>query len=204
MRRDNNNDLNEADKNGINPIDIVCVNLYPFQKTAENINSSFDDIIENIDIGGPSLIRAAAKNYKFVSVLTNPSQYDEFLEELKNGEINSGTREKLALAAFSHTADYDTYISNYLERKFDKEPSHIRVNFPIEKALRYGENPHQEAALYGSFHSYFDVFHGKELSYNNILDLISAVELVEDLGENSCAIIKHNNPAGAANEIHTS
>jgi phosphoribosylaminoimidazolecarboxamide formyltransferase/IMP cyclohydrolase len=197
-RRDNESDNKQAIENGIIPIDIVCVNLYPFVKTAENPSSTLEDIIENIDIGGPGLIRASAKNYKHVSILTNPQQYDSFLCELKEGSVSEETRIKLAVAAYSHTAEYDTYISNFLEKKFLLQPSHIRINHKLEHTLRYGENPHQSAAIYGNFSSYFEVFHGKELSYNNILDLISAVELVEDLEDNSCGIIKHNNPAGAA------
>jgi phosphoribosylaminoimidazolecarboxamide formyltransferase/IMP cyclohydrolase len=198
FRRDNKNDSLDADKNNITPIDIICVNLYPFRKTAENSDSTLDEIIENIDIGGPSLIRASAKNYQFVSVLTSPLQYPAFLEELNNGTISESMRKKLAIEAFSYTAEYDSYIANYLEKKFDQPSTHVRLNLKKEKDLRYGENPHQKAALYGTFHTYFEVFHGKELSYNNILDLVSAVELVEDLGEISCTIIKHNNPAGAA------
>ncbi len=205
FRREDEDDKKEAETNKIIPIDIVCVNLYPFVKVAENPNSSLENIIENIDIGGPSLIRAAAKNYKYVSVLTEPAQYDSFLTELKNGNVNEETRRGLAVAAFSHTAQYDTYISNFLENKFGMEPTHIRINEPKEKVLRYGENPHQKGVLYGRFHDYFEVFHGKELSYNNILDLIAAVELVEDMGdlapseiECACSIIKHQNPAGAA------
>ncbi|MFO7444973.1 MAG: bifunctional phosphoribosylaminoimidazolecarboxamide formyltransferase/IMP cyclohydrolase [Ignavibacteriaceae bacterium] len=198
FRRDKEEDKKQAADNGILPIDIVCVNLYPFIKTAENKNSTFDDIIENIDIGGPSLIRASAKNYKHVSILTNPGQYESFLEELKNGNVSEETRVRLAVEAFSHTSHYDTYIANFFENKFSLPQTHIRINYKIDKKLRYGENPHQQAALYGDFHNYFNVFHGKELSYNNILDLISAVDLVEDLGKNACAIIKHNNPAGAA------
>jgi len=198
FRRDNKEDQKEVEKNNIPLIDIVCVNLYPFKKVAGNPESDLNSIIENIDIGGPSLIRAAAKNYNYVSVLTDPSQYDIFLEELDKGQVGEETRLKLAVAAFSHTADYDTYISNFLESKFNFEPTHIRINYPKEKVLRYGENPHQKAALYGNFSDYFEVFHGKELSYNNILDLIAAIELVEDLGKGSCAIIKHQNAAGAA------
>jgi phosphoribosylaminoimidazolecarboxamide formyltransferase / IMP cyclohydrolase len=198
FRRDNIEDQKQAEANGILPIDIICVNLYPFVKTAEDPNSDLDKIIENIDIGGPSLIRASAKNYKYVSILTDPKQYDSFLIELKAGEVSEFTRKSLAIAAFSHTAFYDTYISNFLEKKFEIPSSHIRINLAKEKVLRYGENPHQQAALYGDFHEYFEVFHGKEVSYNNILDLIAAVELIEDLGKNSCAIIKHQNPAGAA------
>ncbi len=205
FRRDNEADLKQAEENKIIPIDIVCVNLYPFVKTAENKNSSLEDIIENIDIGGPSLIRAAAKNFRFTAILTNPNQYDPFVEELKSGKVNLKTRKKLAVEAFSHTADYDTYIANFLEDKFELPKNNFRLNYAKEHSLRYGENPHQQAALYGNFNSYFKIFHGKELSYNNILDLVSAVELVEDLDLNMdaqnktcCAIIKHQNPAGAA------
>lgn len=198
FRRDNPSDQKEVEKNDINPVDIVCVNLYPFIKTVENPSADLQEIIENIDIGGPSLIRAAAKNYPYVSILTDPSQYNSFIEELKTGCVSDETRKKLAVSAFSHTAHYDTYISNYLEKKFEVEKSHIRLNYPVSKSLRYGENPHQQAALYGDFFNYFEILHGKELSYNNILDLISAVEIIEDLDENSSVIIKHNNPAGAS------
>lgn len=198
FRRENISDKAEAEKNNILPIDIVCVNLYPFEKVAGNPKSSFDLIIENIDIGGPSLVRASAKNFNYVSILTNPSQYNDFISELEAGKISEDTRKKLAAEAFSHTAEYDTYISNFLEDKFSIPSGSFRINLKKEKDLRYGENPHQSASIFGSFQDYFEVFHGKELSYNNILDLIAAVELVEDLGENSCAIIKHMNPAGAA------
>lgn len=200
FRRDNKDDRDEAEVNDIIPIDIVCVNLYPFVKTVQNPNSTLEEIIENIDIGGPSLIRASAKNYQYVSVLTNPEQYDSFVEELNSGGISLETRQKLAGDAFSHTSYYDTHIANFLEAKFGLEKSHIRLNLKHEKKLRYGENPHQQADIYGDFYKYFEVFHGKELSYNNILDLIAAVELVEDLDGVSCAIIKHNNPAGASTD----
>jgi len=205
FRRDNTEDKSQALENQISPIDIVCVNLYPFVKTSSDPNASLDEIIENIDIGGPSLIRASAKNYKFVSILTNPTQYDTFLNELKTGIISNETRVKLAVEAFSHTAFYDTFISNFLEKKFDLPSTHFRINLPKEKVLRYGENPHQQAALFGSFNNYFEVLHGKEISYNNILDLIAGVELAEDLTKSlggteeiTCTIIKHQNPAGAA------
>lgn len=197
-RRDNQSDLKEASQNSIEPIDIVCVNLYPFKQTTSKHNVSVDEIIENIDIGGPSLIRAAAKNHRFVSVLTSPGQYASFLSELENGEISDYTKRELAVAAYSHTAEYDTYIANFLQNIFSLESTHIRLNHPKAGSLRYGENPHQKAEVYGDFYSYFEILHGKELSYNNILDLVAAVELVEELGNNSCAIIKHNNPAGAA------
>ncbi|HEX9253796.1 MAG TPA: bifunctional phosphoribosylaminoimidazolecarboxamide formyltransferase/IMP cyclohydrolase, partial [Ignavibacteriaceae bacterium] len=198
FRRDNYSDIKQATENSIETIDIVCVNLYPFVKTVANPKSSLDEIIENIDIGGPSLVRASAKNYKFVSILTNPDQYDSFLDELNAGSISEETRKKLAVAAYSHTANYDTHIANYLENKFSLPVTHIRVNEKLSQSLRYGENPHQNAGIYGNFEEYFSVFHGKEISYNNILDLVAAVELCEDLGETACTIIKHNNPAGAA------
>ncbi|QQS38093.1 MAG: bifunctional phosphoribosylaminoimidazolecarboxamide formyltransferase/IMP cyclohydrolase [Ignavibacteriales bacterium] len=197
-RRDNTSDRTDVEKLEIPSVDIVIVNLYPFVKTIQNTDSTLDEIIENIDIGGPSLIRASAKNYKDVCVLTDPSQYEEFLNELKSGSVSLETRQKLAVAAFSYTSFYDTHIANYLEKRFEIQPTHLRVNKLVERKLRYGENPHQTAFVYGEFEKYFEVFHGKEISYNNILDLVSAVELVEDLGKNSCAIIKHNNPAGAA------
>jgi phosphoribosylaminoimidazolecarboxamide formyltransferase/IMP cyclohydrolase len=198
LRRDNGNDLKEAEANNIKPIDLVCVNLYSFIKTAENPDSDLNTIIENIDIGGPSLIRASAKNYKCVSVLTNPEQYDPFIDELNKGNISIETRERLATQAFAHTAFYDAHIADFFENKFPGSSDTLRLFYKKEKSLRYGENPHQNASIYGNFYSYFNIFHGKELSYNNILDLISAVQLVEELGNNSCSIIKHNNPAGAA------
>ncbi|MCZ7610973.1 MAG: bifunctional phosphoribosylaminoimidazolecarboxamide formyltransferase/IMP cyclohydrolase [Ignavibacterium sp.] len=198
FRRDNAHDITQANENQILPIDIVCVNLYPFVKTISNLNSTLEDIIENIDIGGPSLVRASAKNYKYVSILTNPEQYDSFIDELNKGEVSENTRKKLAVEAFSHTANYDTHIANFLEAEFEEPQSYIRINEKLNYTLRYGENPHQSASVFGNFNDYFEVFHGKEISYNNILDLVSAVELCEDLGEVSCTIIKHNNPAGAA------
>lgn len=198
LRKDNPNDLKEANENSIVGIDIVCVNLYPFIKTIQNPDCTLDEAIENIDIGGPSLIRAAAKNHKYVSVLTNPEQYDVFLKELKSGEVSDITRKQLAVEAFSHTANYDTHIANYLESRFAVNQNYIRINEKLSSSLRYGENPHQKASVFGNFDEYFEVFHGKEISYNNILDLVAAVELCEDLGECCCTIIKHNNPAGAA------
>ena len=198
LRRDNEVDQKEAKENQISPIDIVCVNLYPFINVTSKEDVDLDTAVENIDIGGISLIRAAAKNHKFVSVLTSPYQYEKFLEELSKDEITEETKRKLAVAAFAHTSEYDTYIANYFESRFKLEPKNIRINLPLDQNLRYGENPHQKAGIYGKFSDHFELLHGKELSYNNIFDLVSAVELVEELGENSCTIIKHSNPAGAA------
>jgi phosphoribosylaminoimidazolecarboxamide formyltransferase/IMP cyclohydrolase len=198
MRRNNETDTSEANKNGIAPIDVVCVNLYPFAKTLADKNSTLQDKIENIDIGGPSLIRAAAKNFEHVAVLTNPQQYDDFIAELNQGEISLETRKRLAAEAFAHTANYDRIIADYFEKEFLGVEKHLRINAPLNRTLRYGENPHQSAAFYGDFETYFETLHGKELSYNNIVDLFAAVELATELGNNAVAIIKHTNPAGAA------
>lgn len=202
FRRDYLSDKNEADVNKIEPIDIVCVNLYPFKEKAENPATTIDELIENIDIGGPSLIRAAAKNYKYVSVLTNPDQYQSFIEILKTKNISVETNKQLALDAFAYTSNYDTFIANTLENKFELQTDYLRFNEKKIFNLRYGENPHQSASLYGNFFSYFNVLHGKEISYNNILDINAAAELIEDLEPNSAAIIKHNNPSGAATSFN--
>ncbi|MCH6573934.1 MAG: bifunctional phosphoribosylaminoimidazolecarboxamide formyltransferase/IMP cyclohydrolase [Bacteroidetes bacterium] len=204
FRRENDSDKKEAKQSNIYPIDVVCVNLYPFIEVTKKENVDIDTAIENIDIGGPSLIRAAAKNYKYVSILTSPDQYDDFLDELSSGNISEKTRRNLAVDAFSNTAEYDTCIANYFEIKFETENKSLRINLPRTKTLRYGENPHQTAQVHGDFFSYFEILYGKELSYNNIFDLVSAVELIEDLGTNACTIIKHSNPAGAAigNDIY--
>ncbi|NOX19235.1 MAG: bifunctional phosphoribosylaminoimidazolecarboxamide formyltransferase/IMP cyclohydrolase [Chlorobi bacterium] len=198
MRPDNEKDKSEAKANGINPIQIVCVNLYPFPKVVNNPNAGLEEKIENIDIGGPSLIRAAAKNYKYVSVLTSPEQYDKYISEIENGEISLAKNEELASAAFSHTSYYDTIIANFFEEEFNQPKTSLRINYKIEKELRYGENPHQKAFIYGHFHDNFDVLHGKELSYNNIVDLTAAIDLLDDLDKTACVILKHTNPAGAA------
>jgi len=198
MRRDNPSDLKEAEENNISPIELVCISLYPFKEVAKNPDADLDTLIENIDIGGPTMIRAAAKNNKFVSVLTDPQQYLPFLEELKSGSISYETRKNLAVSAFAHTSDYDSFIVNSLQQKMNITSNYFNRSYKLASKLRYGENPHQQAGVYGEFYDNFEFIHGKELSYNNILDLVSAVELVENLGGNSCSIIKHNNPAGAA------
>ncbi len=198
MRRDNVTDLKEAGENQILPIDIVCVNLYPFPNVVNRTDISLEEKIENIDIGGPSLIRASAKNFENVSVLTDPSQYSGFISELKSGQVSINTRKKLAYAAFSYTSFYDTLIVNYFEKEFEQPKTAIRLNFKSSFDLRYGENPHQSAYLFGDFENYFDILHGKELSYNNIVDLSAAVELVNEFDEAACVIVKHTNPCGAA------
>ena len=198
MRRQNMQDQKEAEQNNISPIDIVCVNLYPFPQVVNKTGITFEEKIENIDIGGPSLIRASAKNFEFISVLTNPSQYSGFISELKAGNVSKETRKKLAYEAFSYTSFYDTLIANYLEKEFALQKTAIRLNYKSSFDLRYGENPHQKAYLFGDFDNYFDILHGKELSYNNLVDLAASVDLVHDIKENACVIIKHTNPCGAA------
>ncbi len=202
FRRDNEGDLKQAAGHKIDDIDVVCVNLYPFQKVAANPDADVDELIENIDIGGPSLIRAAAKNNASVSVLTSPSQYAEFIERSKNDTVTSEYRRMLAVRAYEVTANYDVAISNTLADKFSSKKSYFSFSQPIADTLRYGENPHQQAFLSGGFNSLFEKFHGKELSYNNILDINSAFEIVREFDEPGCAIIKHNNPSGAA--VHSS
>jgi phosphoribosylaminoimidazolecarboxamide formyltransferase/IMP cyclohydrolase len=198
FRRNNKNDILEANQNGIAPIDIVCVNLYPFEKVVDKDDVAEETKIENIDIGGPSLIRASAKNYKYVSVLTNPDQYENFITRLQEGNINENFRRELAAEAFSHTAKYDKLIADYFEHKLIGKNETFRVNLPLHSELRYGENPHQKAFLYGNFYENYKFLHGKELSYNNIIDLVAADDLVNELDENACVIIKHTNPCGAA------
>lgn len=198
LMRDSQDDYQVAEQNNINSIEIVCVNLYPFKQTIKKEDVTLDEVIENIDIGGPSLIRAAAKNYKRVSVLTSPEQYSDFIEKLKDNSLSEDYRLQLAYKAFSYTADYDVSIANYFEKKFDLEKTHLRISEKLSSTLRYGENPHQKASLYGDFFSYFQILHGKEISYNNILDIIAGVELSEELNSAACVIIKHNNPCGVA------
>lgn len=198
LMRKEEKDLIQAEQNKITPIEIVCVNLYPFKEVIKKDGVELEEVIENIDIGGPSLIRAAAKNYKYVSVLTSPNQYSDFIEKLKSNSFDEKYRLNLAYKAFSHTADYDTAISNYFEKKFEFEKISLRISEKLVSTLRYGENPHQKASVFGDFYSYFEILHGKEISYNNILDLIAGVELSEELNSAACVIIKHNNPCGVA------
>lgn len=198
MRQDNQSDRRQAEENNLYPIDVVCVNLYPFPQIVKQENLSLEEKIENIDIGGPSLIRASAKNYKHVSVLTNPDQYDFFIKELKTGSISELTRQKLAFDAFAYTSYYDTLITNFFEKEFNLEKSGLRINYLSSQELRYGENPHQKAVLFGDCNQKFEILHGKELSYNNILDLTASIELISDIEDTACCIIKHTNPCGAA------
>lgn len=204
--RDNESHAKTAKEMSIPNIDIVVVNLYPFESVAAKKESTIEDIIENIDIGGPAMIRSAAKNHNYVTVVISPKDYDNVLKEIKtSGDTSLGTRQVLAAKAFSHTALYDTVISNFLGRKYGlRFRDEFTVGGRLIQTMRYGENPHQDSAFYreplmfetGVCQS--DQLHGKELSYNNIVDLNSAIELVKEFSRPAAVIIKHNNPCGAA------
>ena len=207
--RDHEDHLRAAAEHGIEPVDLVCVNLYPFEQTLARGDASDAEITENIDIGGPTMIRAAAKNSAFAAVLVDPADYEPVLAELRStdGRLSLETRRRLAARAFALTARYDAAISNWHATLLHGEgfPPSWRDAYEKVLDLRYGENPHQRAAFYARVGSPTHLLegvrqlHGKELSFNNLLDLHSARELVEDLGPTpACAIVKHNNPCGAA------
>jgi phosphoribosylaminoimidazolecarboxamide formyltransferase / IMP cyclohydrolase len=195
-------DNDELEKLNIDPIELVVVNLYPFKKTVDKSDITPAIATENIDIGGPTMIRAAAKNFAHVCVLTDPSQYELFSKELSgDGAISFATRQTLARKAFQHTADYDSAISNYFTGLDSLElPEQLSLTLPKSAELRYGENPHQKAGVYGNQTEYIDCFHGKELSYNNYLDIDSALQLIAEFrGEDpATAIFKHTVPCGVA------
>jgi phosphoribosylaminoimidazolecarboxamide formyltransferase / IMP cyclohydrolase len=217
--RGNEEHVAAVDAHGIQPIDMVVVNLYAFEKTAQRPGVAFSDVIENIDIGGPSMVRSAAKNFEDVAIVTATADYAAIAEELagENGSLGRATRWRLAKAAFAVTAAYDAGIATALESiaepsshgvpaVFDTEalPTTVRVIDPLKTVLRYGENPHQRAALYvdgsGRGVAAAKPLQGKELSYNNIVDLDACWELVNEFGgeDAAVAIIKHTNPCGAA------
>lgn len=203
---------NQAMQNaGISPIELVIVNLYPFVETIAQADCTLEDAIENIDIGGPTLIRAAAKNYQHVTVIVDPEDYSILLSEMEsgNGTVALTRRFQFAQKAFSHTARYDSAISHYLtaidaNQQQQLFPDHLNLNFNIIQSLRYGENPHQQAAFYrdainlpGSLANYTQL-QGKELSYNNIADTDAAWECIKTFNHPACVIIKHANPCGVA------
>lgn len=196
-RRDQPEHMAALATHGLGPIDIVVVNLYPFADTIARPNVGFDDAIEQIDVGGPAMVRAAAKNHQHVLVVVSPDDYDMVLAALRENRATPDLRRSLAARAFAHTAAYDAAIAAYLAA--EPFPATLPVAFRKAQDLRYGENPHQAAALYGDFGSYFEQLHGKELSYINILDIAAAQELIEEFpaGEGAAlAIVKHTNPCG--------
>jgi phosphoribosylaminoimidazolecarboxamide formyltransferase/IMP cyclohydrolase len=204
-RRDSAEHLAEAKANGIDLIDLVVVNLYPFEETVAKPGCAFADAIENIDIGGPSMLRSAAKNHASVSVVTDPADYERVLAALAAPAQLPSLRLELALKVFQRTSAYDAAISNYLESQAEPAPgaifglpSRLSLTLPLAQRLRYGENPHQQAALYGSFHEAFEQLQGKELSFNNILDITASTYLIGEFEKPTLAILKHTNPCGAA------
>ena len=189
----------------IEEIDLVCVNLYPFERTVARRDVSEEEAIENIDVGGPTMIRAAAKNHRFVAVVVRPESYDAVLDELEEtGELSAVTRHWLANEAFACTARYDAAISRWFGRRYEQLPTYWVTAWEKELDLSYGENPHQRAALYveprarSHVLSMVSKLHGKPLSFNNVLDLNSARTLLGDLDVPGCVIVKHNNPCGVA------
>lgn len=203
--RSNKGHMKQLEENKIKKIDIVVVNLYPFEETAAK-NASFSEAIENIDIGGPSLLRAAAKNFESVITIVDPADYPLLLGQLRKNKIDKKLHSALALKVFEHTARYDSIINNYFREKFSTAlfPNILNLTFRKKQDLRYGENPHQKAAFYVDptlFESSIATskqLHGKELSFNNILDIDNAFELVKEFKEPAAAVIKHTNPSGCA------
>lgn len=194
-----------AREHGIQPIDLVVVNLYPFEQTIARPGVTLPEAIEQIDIGGPSMLRSAAKNHASVTVVVDPADYAQVAAEIQaDGETTPATRRRLAARVFARTSEYDAAIAEHLRREFQLEggedplPATLRIHAPKAQALRYGENPHQRAALYGAFHTCYEQLHGKELSYNNILDLTAAAGLIDEFGGEAptLAILKHTNPCG--------
>ena len=197
---DNPLHLKQLQDHKIEPIDLVVVNLYPFEQTVAREHVTIDQAIEQIDIGGPTMVRAAAKNHRHTAVVVNPNRYSSLIEEMKanDGAVSSQTRLELAREAFQHTATYDTMIATYFSglQSSGDLPEVATISLRKSDTLRYGENPHQSAALYGKFNTYFTKLHGKELSYNNILDINAAALLCAEFEKPTAVIVKHNNPCG--------
>ena len=212
-RRDKPSHLAQAQENGIGLIDLVVVNLYPFEETVARPAVTFEEAIENIDIGGPSMLRSAAKNHESVTVVCDPADYTDVLATLSaDPAALAALRRRLARKVFQRTASYDAAIAGYLERaeaatRAEDEldlgalsgfPPVLSQSWKKAQVLRYGENPHQQAALYGTFHDHYQQLQGKELSYNNILDISSATHLIGEFERPTVAILKHTNPCGVA------
>ncbi|MDP1578869.1 MAG: bifunctional phosphoribosylaminoimidazolecarboxamide formyltransferase/IMP cyclohydrolase [Candidatus Didemnitutus sp.] len=207
-RRDKPAHLAQAAENQIELIDLVVVNLYPFEQTVARPTVEFEEAIENIDIGGPSMLRSAAKNHAGVTVVCDPADYTGVLAALADENALAELRRKLALKVFQRTASYDAAIARYLELQQAEPdidalsgfPSTYSLTLPKVQRLRYGENPHQKAALYGTFHDHFEQLQGKELSYNNLLDITAATYLIGEFEKPTVAILKHTNPCGVASD----
>jgi phosphoribosylaminoimidazolecarboxamide formyltransferase / IMP cyclohydrolase len=203
-KHDDEQHQKQLEEHNIDPIQIVCVNLYPFQQTIAKPDVTTEDAIENIDIGGPAMLRASAKNHQHVTVVVDPTDYIKVIEELKaDGKTTLETRRKLAAKVFRHTAAYDALIAEYMtELAQEENPEKLTVTYELKQTLRYGENPHQKAAFYkkplGSTFSIANAeqLHGKELSYNNINDADAALQIVKEFTEPAAVAVKHMNPCG--------
>ena len=202
--------LTELEQQGLHPIDLVIVNLYPFQRTVADDGVTLAEAVEQIDIGGVALLRAAAKNFESVAVVCDPSDYERVALAIANGGLDADARQALALKAFGHTADYDTAISRFLAQQQSRDraqsddmeemPAQIRLNLERVQVMRYGENPHQQGAFYrhSDASPAFEQLHGQEMSYNNWLDLDGSWQAAQDFDAPTVAIIKHSNPCGLA------
>lgn len=204
-KRDDENHVKEVKENNIEYIDLVCVNLYPFEETLKKENVTDEEIIENIDIGGPSMLRSAAKNFKFVTVVTDVSDYQMVLDEIaQNGDTSLETRAYLAGKVYNKTAYYDSIIAKYFNQKYNLNPEKLILTFTKEDELRYGENPHQSATHYidDNNTSYAlqnaEQLHGKKMSYNNIQDASAALDILQEFDETVCVALKHMNPCGVS------
>ncbi|HZG59719.1 MAG TPA: bifunctional phosphoribosylaminoimidazolecarboxamide formyltransferase/IMP cyclohydrolase [Anoxybacillus sp.] len=202
--REDENHRKQLEQHQITPIDLVVINLYPFQQTIAKSDVTFAEAIENIDIGGPTMLRAAAKNHQYVTVVVDPADYETVLQELKeNGAVSKATNLRLAAKVFRHTAAYDAMIAEYLTNLTGEQyPESLTITFEKKQDLRYGENPHQSAAFYQKpLGSSFSIaaakqLHGKELSYNNINDANAALQIVKEFTEPAAVAVKHMNPCG--------
>ena len=217
-RRDKKSHEEEARKHGILPIDLVVVNLYPFEEVTRNLSVDFETAVENIDIGGPSMLRSAAKNFEAVAVICDPADYPAVIEEMKarDGDISEDLRRHLALKVFERTSKYDRAISEFLKNQNGKQektesplpnelPEKLKLHYSKERDLRYGENPHQKASFYlpesssmGKPGLAYTQLHGKELSFNNLLDIEAAVDVTDEFEEPAACVVKHSNPCGIA------
>ena len=203
QRRDLPEHRKQAEQHHIPTIDLVCVNLYPFEETIAKSGVTLAEAIEKIDIGGPSMLRSAAKNYAAVTVVSDPADYAMVLEEMgaHQGGTTLKTREKLAIKVFMRTSEYDAAISNYLGHQAEgSTKANFSLTLPFAQTLRYGDNPHQPSVLYGNFDKIFTQLQGKELSYTNVLDLDAAASLISNFRRPTVGILKHTNPCGVGQD----
>ncbi|MGJ8657607.1 MAG: bifunctional phosphoribosylaminoimidazolecarboxamide formyltransferase/IMP cyclohydrolase [Akkermansiaceae bacterium] len=198
QRRDSKEHQQQAKDNNIPEIDLVVVNLYPFEETIAKPGVTLEEAIENIDIGGPSMLRSAAKNYDSVTVVVDVEDYPRVLKEMEEngGDTTRKLREACAIKVFLRTSTYDGAINNFLSQSSECTRSSFSLTLPFERNLRYGDNPHQTATLYGNFNEYFSQLQGKELSYTNVLDIEAAADIIFDFARPTVAILKHTNPCG--------